>query len=1331
MNRILFLAVMFAAAVGVRGAELTFTNLTSMLAFPSTGVRPNTTVTLLGRAYAGDGGGGQFFINRTIATNTLEYADGNGGVYHTATGGGVWDRVEKSPADVRWWGADPTDLVDDTAAMQAALDYLRFATIHDDIRTGGVLKFGGRGSYRQSATLLAYPRIRLKGEGAYPNNWSTDRPIGDNYHTNKFLQYNAGPVEIRLMTGSGVPQILVYSDPTVDFVNDIQPNEVQEDGSIMTTYVQGGGIEDIVLAQDFAQGRYDCHAIKLEGKFFYTIRNVSVVNNSGYRIFARDVNGLVLENLYGASMNNRGAKGIFMIGNGDCHIVGAHHGGQNGPGIWMTGQTAGHGIVNGNYIFNAQRDQYPVTDVDTDNDIITITGEHTYETGMPVEWWNDDLGNAPGGIDPMRPYWAIRLSESQLALATTISNALAGTRINLTSQPTGSTNLIWAGPGNSMYLGWGARVSSIQGNRLEQNEEGSILIAGASTVTILDNNLYDNGFDTQGQTSAAAPTYGVRIRQGSGSGFDGPITMSGNFYRANLPNYNQQYGIWIEPSYAINTNRAVQIIGETFGRLGQTTIRQDGANANVGTLVADDTGFGGLRAGSYSTPNSFHIQTSGRALRTSRPNHGDVWQGPSGNTMLWESRDDDNVFKPILQVSFANPNYTIVYPGGLSADDPVTVGVLGTSSSNPDNPGAPMNIAPGLGFGPTVSQGMVIQSIDPATGTNQQTRFDALSFYGRSGIVDANLTIKTNMKFGLDAKTWAGFESGLYLERSGITNLNQRPEMFSFFDGERILGFKFENSATAEWDTSAGGGAVKLNVIGGGGSGTVTSVGLDLPNIFLESGTPVTTSGTLSATLVSQDTNTVFAAPGGSAAAPEFRLLSGHHLSSALEAGDNVTITTNSGKLRISSTGGGGGGGGGEGTAYAWAQLYLTNEVGILDVWDIDWSQSTMGGHFDEITVTGSNSVDNGLGGRIQFTFDETRSNTNYFVEYEGESYAIGSGIPILWTHTEDVPRSTTGFVMGTYRDGFAAPVVNGVLRIRVTEIDGGGGGGGSTETLGVNGVGVPQHWNFLDSGTVTFEVNDETNIVATAIGGTLPDDDYGDIVVASSGTSMVVTNLYGAVIMTNTVELEAIVDIAAGNLLGRTTDGAGPVVEISPTSSEYIDFGIVDTGLVPELKTNAIALISGREIQVWDILTNRMHTLEVTNFYASVMAVADLNVTNMTVGGTNLWYLINTHDIASLSPVSGANYVVDMNAQRVRTVALSSGNFTLLHATNAPAGARSVELVLTASGGNRTITIPDGYSRNPGLQSGTTVVTNGTRAVLSIQTLGSNTDAIVGYSPF
>jgi len=61
---------------------------------------------------------------------------------------------------------------------------------------------------------------------------------------------------------------------------------------------------------------------------------------------------------------------------------------------------------------------------------------------------------------------------------------------------------------------------------------------------------------------------------------------------------------------------------------------------------------------------------------------------------------------------------------------------------------------------------------------------------------------------------------------------------------------------------------------GGGGGGTVTSVGLSMPGIFTVSGSPVVASGTLTAALNAQSANLIFAGPSlGTPNTPTFRAL--------------------------------------------------------------------------------------------------------------------------------------------------------------------------------------------------------------------------------------------------------------------------------------------------------------------------------------------------------------------------------------------------------------------------------------------------------------------------
>lgn len=112
----------------------------------------------------------------------------------------------------------------------------------------------------------------------------------------------------------------------------------------------------------------------------------------------------------------------------------------------------------------------------------------------------------------------------------------------------------------------------------------------------------------------------------------------------------------------------------------------------------------------------------------------------------------------------------------------------------------------------------------------------------------------------------------------------------------------------------------------GSGSGTVTSVGLSLPGQFSVSGSPVTGSGTLTATWANQAANSFFAGPSsGGSAAPTFR---------AIAAADLPAATSSAqGAVQMPS----GSSGNTLGTAATYAAssfLQTTNTLGCLDGWD-------------------------------------------------------------------------------------------------------------------------------------------------------------------------------------------------------------------------------------------------------------------------------------------------------------------------------------------------------------------------------------------------------------
>lgn len=105
----------------------------------------------------------------------------------------------------------------------------------------------------------------------------------------------------------------------------------------------------------------------------------------------------------------------------------------------------------------------------------------------------------------------------------------------------------------------------------------------------------------------------------------------------------------------------------------------------------------------------------------------------------------------------------------------------------------------------------------------------------------------------------------------------------------------------SEWIPLVQGGTTKraeASQVSGSASGTVTSVGLALPDtMFSISGSPVTTSGTLTGAFITQTANRVFAGPTtGSPATPTFRGLVNADISSAGAAltrtdDTNVTLT--------------------------------------------------------------------------------------------------------------------------------------------------------------------------------------------------------------------------------------------------------------------------------------------------------------------------------------------------------------------------------------------------------------------------------------------------------
>ncbi len=130
-----------------------------------------------------------------------------------------------------------------------------------------------------------------------------------------------------------------------------------------------------------------------------------------------------------------------------------------------------------------------------------------------------------------------------------------------------------------------------------------------------------------------------------------------------------------------------------------------------------------------------------------------------------------------------------------------------------------------------------------------------------SSLISGNVTSTFNATAGPGLSVTNSFTGLNYsLNITALTSLT------TVSSGDLLLIYDIANSTYKK--------IAKSDLVTGLGVGSVTSVALAAPSdIYSVSGSPVTSSGTLTLTKVNQATNTVYAGPNGSTGAPTFRLL--------------------------------------------------------------------------------------------------------------------------------------------------------------------------------------------------------------------------------------------------------------------------------------------------------------------------------------------------------------------------------------------------------------------------------------------------------------------------
>jgi hypothetical protein len=172
------------------------------------------------------------------------------------------------------------------------------------------------------------------------------------------------------------------------------------------------------------------------------------------------------------------------------------------------------------------------------------------------------------------------------------------------------------------------------------------------------------------------------------------------------------------------------------------------------------------------------------------------------------------------------------------------------------------------------------QSVIKAHGSMGSTEtFDPTDGNVHTGTLDANCTFTLNAPTGSGA---ALLEIRATQDGTGGRTITW-PGAVSWIGGTPSPVTTAGTTAIYLLESLDGGSTWSGVLVGGGPTGTVTSVALTVPTEFSVSGSPVTSSGTLAITKATETANTVWAGPtSGSAAQPTFR---------ALVAGDIPFVT--------------------------------------------------------------------------------------------------------------------------------------------------------------------------------------------------------------------------------------------------------------------------------------------------------------------------------------------------------------------------------------------------------------------------------------------------------
>jgi len=406
----------------------------------------HTNFFLPGRSTPTDGGGGMFYYDPLGASVT------NQGLSWAYSGyPGRLERVVEDKFDVNaaWFGAIPDDGLDDSVAIQAALDYC-YLQKHGSVQLNG-------GVFNTSKTLYVPYRVNVIGKAG----WKMTEILSATPSSNFYML--GGSTQIRMMDGANLFAMIVLNS-TDGYVR--QPAETIEDGTVADAIYQESLIENIVLNGNPFNNTAATHGIVAFNKWNSTIRNCGFINLRGRPMYLRDCNQFMVESIWmKGGIGNYPNSGMWIYSCADSQFKGGYAFGYSGPAIWVNGATSGVNLFSDWLIGNSvvTNTVFNVSSVSSGQ--WTLSGSPDFLTGDHIELRT--TGTVPTGFSRVGLYYMYKISSGVYGLHTNYNSATNGVYLTTVDSGTG-THSFTKGPASAVYLSGGANCNSFVNMRADQ-----------------------------------------------------------------------------------------------------------------------------------------------------------------------------------------------------------------------------------------------------------------------------------------------------------------------------------------------------------------------------------------------------------------------------------------------------------------------------------------------------------------------------------------------------------------------------------------------------------------------------------------------------------------------------------------------------------------------------------------------------------------------------------------------------------------------------------------------------------------------------------------------